>query len=99
MHPNQLSIPFAAYATGAAFRIDLSKRMVASLLDLSNGKPLDTGHYGSHGLLSRGLVERAETDQGKFHQLLRITPAGALVAQLCVMAGLGENIPAHEVAA
>ena len=81
---------FAAYATGAAFRIDLTKRMIGALFQLANGGHLDTGHYGAHGLVARGLAEKAEVQPRNYVTYLAITEAGRKVADLCVMAGLGE---------
>lgn len=80
---------FATYATGVAFRIDLSARMVRALMSLAQGKALDTYHYGASGLLSRGLVEVKPGQCGSIKQDLRLTKEGMLVARLCEYAGLG----------
>lgn len=81
---------FAAYATGAAFRIDLTKRMIQGLMHCASGRQFDTGYYGAIGLINRGLVEIADRQEGKYAKLLRITPAGQKVAELCELAGLGD---------
>ena len=79
---------FASYVTGSAFRIDLSKRMVAALLSAANGKGLDTGHYGVPGLVQRGLMEPVDGAQKTLYRAMRLTDAGHKVAELCRMAGL-----------
>ncbi|AOF90869.1 hypothetical protein [Sinorhizobium sp. RAC02] len=81
---------FAAYVTGSAFRIDLSKRMVISLLAAAQGKALNTGHYGVPGLAQRGLVEPLEGQETAFYKDVRLTEAGQKVAELCRMAGLDQ---------
>lgn len=82
---------FASYVTGSAFRIDLSKRMVAALMSAAQGKSLNTGHYGVHGLVQRGLVEQIEDHDKAFYKEVRLTEAGKKVVELCEMAGLGES--------
>lgn len=81
---------FAAYATGTAFRIDLTRRMIGALFRAARGDDrITTGHYGARGLLDRGLVEICERQEGEYYKRLRITEAGRKVVELCEMAGLG----------
>lgn len=80
---------FANYATGSAFRIDLSKRMVAALLSAARGSSVNTGHFGVTGLAIRGLMEPTDGQEKAFYKEMRLTEAGEKVVDLCVMAGLG----------
>lgn len=80
---------FADYATSGAFRVDLTKRMVQGLFVAANGGPFTSGHYGSKGLMDRGLVEAVDNPLRTYVFDLKITEAGMAVARLCEMAGLG----------
>lgn len=80
---------FASYVTGSAFRIDLSRRMVTALISASEGKTLDTGHYGVCGLVQRGLMETTEDKKSAYYKSVALTEAGKKVVELCLMAGLG----------
>lgn len=88
---------FATYATGVAFRIDLSARMVRALMSLAQGKALDTYHYGAAGLFSRGLVEVKPGQCGSMQQDLQLTEEGKLVVRLCECAGLGYAAPTETI--
>ncbi|WP_216331398.1 hypothetical protein [Rhizobium sp. X9] len=79
---------FASYVTGSAFRIDLSSRMVNTLVSASQGKAVDTGHYGAPGLVNRGLMEVIDPESKGAFQKLKLTEAGQKVSELCLMAGL-----------
>lgn len=85
---------FASYATGSAFRIDLSKRMVVALMLAARGDTLDTGYFGVAGLVQRGLAELVEPQKRYIFREMRLTEAGQKVADLCRMAGLGIESPA-----
>lgn len=85
---------FASYATGSAFRIDLSKRMVVALMSAARGRTLDTGHFGVTGLVQRGLAELVEPQPRCIFREMRLTEAGHKVADLCRMAGLDKENPA-----
>ncbi|MBB4103550.1 hypothetical protein [Allorhizobium borbori] len=84
-----MSSVFASYVTGSAFRIDLSRRMVSSLMAAANGGKLNTGNYGTESLIKRGLMEITEGQEKRIYKNVRLTEAGFKVAELCTMAGLG----------
>lgn len=81
---------FSNYVTGSAFRIDLSSKMVVTLISAERGKTINTGHWGATGLCNRGLMEVIDAKEGAMYKDLRLTEAGKKVAELCVMAGLAE---------
>lgn len=82
---------FSNYVTGSAFRVDLSTRMVHVLLRCANGEKVDTGHLGAESLVKRGILEPIEGQEKKTFKGLRLTEAGAKIAELCLMAGLREE--------
>lgn len=83
------NLTFASYVTGAAFRIDLSKRMVGALLSAAKGCSIDSSHYGVHSLTVRGLMVPIDEQERRIYKKMRLTDAGQKVAELCLMAGLG----------
>ena len=83
---------FSNYVTGSAFRVDLSTRMVHALLRCANGEKVNTGHYGADSLVKRGLLEPIEGQEKRTFKELRLTEPGIKIAELCIMAGLREDV-------
>lgn len=85
-----MSDQFKDYVTSAAFRLDLSKPMIETLLCLKYGKVRSRLNMASyHALRNRGLIKSVykQTPDGPVHNDHKLTLAGDLVAQLAELAG------------
>ena len=85
---------FADYATSGAFAIGLTRGQIATLALIAGGDYNPAPHMATIGALERkGLARVIDGDGRKLPAQVRPTAAGALVAQLCAMAGLTNSDP------
>lgn len=85
---------FANYARSAAFRVELSPRMIDVLLSMSSGKPYADGRLNIHpysALARRGLIRWPLNEQGEPDGTPTVTEAGELVAQLLRLANFEQE--------
>lgn len=89
MQDHPTTARFADYATSGAFQVGLTRGQIATLVQVADGDHNPVPHMGTIGALERkGLVRIIEGDGRYATAQVRPTAAGALVAQLCAMAGL-----------